>query len=285
MTPLFNLIEKTEDGIVIREMSINSWKIQTVKGRIFDSRELLAASAKLPKSIPFPDMFFGYNSLTVQHNNGFKCSFSALGALSHVGIESDLKVSMSSDWINSRYYLFINIRTSEADHLKIVKPYDWTFTTRYSGDFEWDDLEDMVSVQDMNMDLLKRHDPILFYESQSLYEDELGDNGCSELSVRIRVMPEFFLILQRFFLRIDNVLFRIFDTRILHEWKNNYVMKEISHLEMPYDDALKILRQERLCNQAEGEDLSHLSDSQYISSIMDKQKHEIFFSTQKYNII
>jgi type 2A phosphatase activator TIP41 len=139
-------------------------------------------------------------------------------------------------------------------------------------------------MEELNMELLKRPDPILFYESLSLYEDELGDNGCSELSVRIRVMPEFFLILLRFFLRVDNVLFRIYDTRIFHEWKHNYVIKEISHVEMPYDDALQFLRQERLCNQAEGEDLSVLSDSQYISSIVDKKQHQVFFLKQKYNI-
>lgn len=47
-----------------------------------------------------------------------------------------------------------------------------------------------------------------------LYEDELGDNGCSMLGVKVRVMPSGFLILQRFFLRVDNVVFRIFDTRM-----------------------------------------------------------------------
>ena len=56
--------------------------------------------------------------------------------------------------------------------------------------------------------------PILFYDELVLYEDELGDNGSSMLTVKVRVMPEELLVLQRFFLRVDNVVFRVFDTRI-----------------------------------------------------------------------
>jgi phosphatidylserine decarboxylase len=103
MNPSLHLTEKINDGITTREIIINGWKIQTVKGRIYDSRELLAASSKLSKSIPFPDMFFGYNSLMIQHDNGFKCTFSALDAFSQVDTVSDLKVSISTSWINSRY--------------------------------------------------------------------------------------------------------------------------------------------------------------------------------------
>lgn len=102
MTPSFHVTENIQDGIVTKEMTINSWKIQTIKGRIYDSSELLAAGAKLSSSIPFPDMFFGYNRLTIQHANGFKGTFSALDAFSLVGAESDLKVFISSAWMDSR---------------------------------------------------------------------------------------------------------------------------------------------------------------------------------------
>lgn len=53
-------------------------------------------------------------------------------------------------------------------------------------------------------------------------------------------MPQCFLILLRFFLRIDGVMFRVYDTRIFHEWGNNYVIREISHSEISYDDALQV---------------------------------------------
>ncbi|KAK0523189.1 Tap42 interacting protein [Tilletia horrida] len=57
-------------------------------------------------------------------------------------------------------------------------------------------------------------EPILFYDEVVLFEDELADNGSSMLSVKVRVMPSGFLVLQRFLLRVDGVLFRMFDTRM-----------------------------------------------------------------------
>ena len=124
MTPSFDFTEAINNGIHRKEMSIHSWTITTSKGRIYDSTELLSASSKLLKLIPFPEMFFGHNSLIIQHSSGFKLSFSALDAFLRVGGENDLKVSISSAWINSR--------KAESDHLKVLNPYDWTFTTNYS---------------------------------------------------------------------------------------------------------------------------------------------------------
>lgn len=57
-------------------------------------------------------------------------------------------------------------------------------------------------------------EPILFYDDIVLYEDELADNGSSIVNVKVRVMPSGFLVLQRFFLRVDDVVFRVFDTRL-----------------------------------------------------------------------
>ncbi|PWN54108.1 TIP41-domain-containing protein [Violaceomyces palustris] len=57
-------------------------------------------------------------------------------------------------------------------------------------------------------------EPILFYDDIVLYEDELADNGSSMVNVKVRVMPSGFLVLQRFFLRVDDVLFRVFETRV-----------------------------------------------------------------------
>ena len=47
------------------------------------------------------------------------------------------------------------------------------------------------------MDLLKRPDPILFFDELVLYEDELADNGITMLSCKIRVMPARLLLLCR----------------------------------------------------------------------------------------
>jgi len=63
-------------------------------------------------------------------------------------------------------------------------------------------------------ELLLLPDPILLFDNLVLYEDELADNGISLYSIKIRVMPHRLLLLARFFLRLDNVLFRIRDTRV-----------------------------------------------------------------------
>lgn len=89
---------------------------------------------------------------------------------------------------------------------------------------------------------LKQQEKIFFYDEAILYEDELADNGTSVLSVKIvscslnrmhhslnrahlslcvslgqRVMASGFFILLRFFLRVDGVVVRLFDTRIHHQ--------------------------------------------------------------------
>jgi len=62
-------------------------------------------------------------------------------------------------------------------------------------------------------------------------KDELDDNGCSKLSVKLRIMPSGFFILLRFYLRVDNTLIRVNDTRLYHEVEKDYVVKEYSERE------------------------------------------------------
>ena len=55
-------------------------------------------------------------------------------------------------------------------------------------------------------------------------------------------MPGCFFILSRFTLRVDNVLFRTFDTRIYHSFSSNppLVIRETSGWEAPYDDVKRV---------------------------------------------
>ena len=80
----------------------------------------------------------------------------------------------------------------------------------------------------LDLDKLKRQEAILFYEEMTLYEDELADNGMSTLTLKIRCMPSGFFILLRYFLRVDGVLIRCFDTRYHHEVEKNYILREYS---------------------------------------------------------
>ena len=86
----------------------------------------------------------------------------------------------------------------------------------------------------MPLDILRRQDPILFFDEVDLYEDELGDNGISFLSVKVRVMPARLLLLLRFFLRLDDVIFRVRDTRVYVEFETGQVLRDYCVMEDPY---------------------------------------------------
>ena len=80
-----------------------------------------------------------------------------------------------------------------------------------------------------------------------LYEDELADNGISMMSCKIRVMPGRLLLLSRFFMRLDNVIFRIRDTRVYIEFSTAKVIREYVAREEKYEptrDRLTSLRQD-----------------------------------------
>jgi type 2A phosphatase activator TIP41 len=82
----------------------------------------------------------------------------------------------------------VQIRFSAQDALQTVPHDDWTFIPRnYFGKFERDGV-DLEKVDDENakidMDLLMKKDPILFYSSVVLFEDELHDHGHCTLSVK-----------------------------------------------------------------------------------------------------
>ena len=61
------------------------------------------------------------------------------------------------------------------------------------------------------------------------------------LSCKIRVMPQRLLLLVRFFMRLDDVIFRIRDTRIFVEFGDNVVLREYTAREEKYEDVRKKL--------------------------------------------
>lgn len=84
------------------------------------------------------------------------------------------------------------------------------------------------------------------------------------LTVKIRVMPSSFLILQRYFLRVDNVLIKLIDTRLFHEFGTDFVIREFKVREMGYEDLLKLIPS----NGAGEGDLSIVNNDGWVSSVM-----------------
>lgn len=207
----------------VQQGEFGPWTLRSVKSHILESegpeRERFENELELPQ---IPEMVFAGNSLQLHHKDGFAISFNALDALKRVDAHTDpLQVASAKVWREAR---------SECQHIKnVVKPFDWTFTTDYTGTLYGKPSADWkvsATSERIDIDKLKQREKIVFYDNVMLFEDELSDNGTSMLSVKIRVMPTSFFILLRFFLRVDQVMSRISDTRIYHEINWNYLLKE-----------------------------------------------------------
>ena len=118
---------------------------------------------------------------------------------------------------------------------EVVKPFDWSYSTDYKGTVPKSTPPFQPSEKPIPLELLKQPDPIIFFDEVMLYEDEMADNGITLLSCKVRVMPARLLLLCRFFMRLDNVLVRIRDTRIYVEFATREVIREYVAKEERYE--------------------------------------------------
>lgn len=176
----------------------------------------------------FPEMVFPNNKFQIRHSNGFTIEFNALDALRGVIVgEMPLKVACSEDWKMSR---------KQTGYTEIhVHPFDWTYTTEYSGTLIGDCRIEETS-QRIDVEKLKVREEILFFKEVILFEDELHDNGIAISSVKFRAMPSGFFVLYRFFLRVDGVLVRVIDTRMHYELENSFILREKSFREAKFSE-------------------------------------------------
>lgn len=123
---------------------------------------------------------------------------------------------------------------------EVVKPFDWSYTTDYKGTLSSNSQSLQSTTKTIPLELLKRPDPILFFDEIMLYEDELADNGIAMLSCKIRVMPQRLLLLSRFFMRLDDVLFRIRDTRVYVDFGAQEVIREYVAREEEFEAVKKV---------------------------------------------
>ncbi|OKL60723.1 hypothetical protein UA08_04390 [Talaromyces atroroseus] len=209
--------------------------ITTQKLPILKAAPIEAMANKL--GITPPEMIFGDNFVAIDHNaSGWGISFNAYDALDRVDKTGAamLKVAYSKEWQKSREHTHEGIK-------EVVKPFDWSYSTDYKGTLRSDAAALSSSDVQIPIELLKRPDPILFFDDVVLYEDELADNGISMLSCKIRVMPDRLLLLARFFMRLDNVVFRLRDTRIYVDFNKAEIIRDYQAREMGYEDVRKAL--------------------------------------------
>ncbi|KAH8165785.1 hypothetical protein CIB48_g2435 [Xylaria polymorpha] len=195
--------------------------------------------------IPVPEMIFGDNLVSVAHApTGWRVEFNARDALDAVDKTGDnmLQVAYAGEWSASREQTSAGIR-------EVVRPFDWSYSTTYKGtvvpgtlgrggsDADSGRRLDFIPTDEpIPIELLKRRDPIRFFDDVVLYESELDDNGISLLSVKLRVHDERMLLLCRLYMRLDNVVCRIRDTRIYVDFASEVVTREYSAREAGFND-------------------------------------------------
>lgn len=246
-----------EDG---KGIHICKWVVRGVEGHIATTAVEEQLAQQL--AINLPGMLFDTNALRLRFmgknahpinansdaNPVFELSFTARDALSMVGsADPSIRVRAAARWVGK------NDR-ADVEVTKIEHASDWTFSTKYKGTInpqtciksidttsvttERQLYEAATANQLVPIDytaLKNTQLPILYSSHIILFEDELDDNGISSYKVRIRVMPTFFFILARFFLRVDGVLLRVYDTRYYHRFGTDVLVRETSSKEARLD--------------------------------------------------
>ncbi|GEM06320.1 signal transduction-related protein [Rhodotorula toruloides] len=231
-----------------RSIALNGWTVTATKRPILSIPEADAASDAL--DLALPEICFGNNVLSIRHEaSGFALEWNTLDMLKAVkkgeGWDAQpgsgaVRVAHADEWSRGQ------VASGSAAQLKVQKPFDWTYTTLHRGNTyrasplaapEYAGWQSAPPTHPgIPLPLLARMDiPILFFDEIPLFEDELGDNGIADVTVRVRVNDSSFFILSRFSLRIDGVLFRYFDVRVFHRFGTDEIIREVRGREAPYD--------------------------------------------------
>ncbi|TAQ83953.1 hypothetical protein B7494_g7717 [Chlorociboria aeruginascens] len=242
------------------------FKISARKLPISKSGPIDDMSKKL--GIPVPEMIFGDNMVSIEHGaSGWRLEFNAYDALDGVDKtdKNMLKVAYSKEWSSSREKTHEGIK-------EVVKPFDWSYTTAYKGTITNGKPFTQDESEPIPLALLKRPDPILFFEEVVLYESELDDNGVSVYSCKFRVMPDRMLLLCRLFMRLDNVLVRIRDTRVYVDFNTGKVIRDYTERQDEFDNVKKSL----LFSGRQPDDLTiAMRDPNQIAHLLPEVKHTL----------
>ena len=257
----------------------DAWHVTTQRKPILSASEIELFEKVL--DFPVPEMIFGNNKAEIiyspQKNSNndnlapkFHIMFNPLDALrmvrKNVPADSLLQVSYASEWLQTRQHKHEH---SENVSLEIHKPFDWTYTSTYKGttidgDELWQNDDD--GSHTIPTHKLTSNNPIKFYDDMILYEDELADNGISMLNIKIRVMGDCLLLLQRLFVRVDEVIVKVIDTRLYVDFDTLKIIREQKCLE---DSYANVLRKARTASATgAGDPKKPLRDIQWCSTVL-----------------
>ena len=225
--------EPITPAVRTKHRNFGPWFLTVAEGPILPIDHIDTLEKKLNlKSMP--DMIFSDNLFSISYktpdpslpnknplceknfNNkpsDFSLCFTAEEALKGIESEADtyewISVASASNWQKTR----------DLSKAPIKNQGNWTFSSTYQGNLKSLDnkLEYEPAPENHEIDysrLKDRSNPIAVSEDLVLYEDELDDNGQSQVRLRFRLMKDCFFLLLRCYVRIDGVLIRLIETRI-----------------------------------------------------------------------
>jgi len=212
----------------------SGWRVHAPKGGILSKEEVDEWEAEL---FALPEQTFSATRLQIDHAaSGLRLELTAREALrACLGQTACAELPYADKWKGKEGMdtaLFGTIKAQDSN-------YDWTYGTLYAGSVTGGDPSGgdptarvELAPQEggeggIDMGMLQRPDPILFFEELVLFEDDLADNGACTLSVKLRVMPTCWFVLMRMHLRVDSVLVKVVDTRFFHAFGAANVVREV----------------------------------------------------------
>lgn len=253
-------------------ISIHGWDIGTGQGPMGDESWFTTATNNFEKiaqyryqddkeqnsrrRLTLPEMVFPAAHVAFEHRQtNIFMSWDVLDALDywakahqeiplnsemeHNGV-SVLKTKDAELWASKQKFLATSTTSNNAD----VFHSDWTFSTPFCGSVEGGTWAPLAR-SGLKLDLLKdKSVPILFFDEVILYEDDLHDNGQVQFSLKIRVMPTCAFVLSRLWVRIDKVLLRLRETRLMIDFQgskggDHEIYRDVTWRECPWKELAK----------------------------------------------
>ena len=201
------------------------WSFNAPKGPILSTHDADSWTARLGMTLP--EMVFGENKLEIKNAaQGLEFSFKAYEALDACAREVDVQVSVAQTW------------QANKEDLPEAQKFDWTYSTKYRGStfkggahWEPESTDDKIDFESLKQ---RAGEDILWSADVILFEDELHDHGTSKLTVRVRVTQSYFYVLQRAFIRVDDMTIRLRETRLHHVFGREQSLRQYTEREERY---------------------------------------------------
>ncbi|KAE9038754.1 hypothetical protein PR001_g5385 [Phytophthora rubi] len=185
---------------------VSGWRFSCHRASAMSSvqRNKLAEELRLRPAIPLPEVVFGESTLDIEHpDSGLALHFDAKEALhgwmrDHVGV--------ADRWEPSSFDFTYSGSIYHKGHSLRITP--------------------NVTSETLPLDKLKHQVSILFYERVLLFEDDIRDLGEIYVEIRVRVMEFGWLLLCRYYCRIDEKTVKLQDTRYYHEFGDDFVWRD-----------------------------------------------------------